>query len=648
MKLTRSARSFPIWAMLCLFVFTIFQPLPIQAYNVGGKSDCEEGVKNSEFGVYCGYSEPKYKGYKYDSKYLPMRDSTLIAIDIFLPKKMKEGETFPTLLYQTRYIRSLKAKWPFNWIINPVLAVIPDEEIEYFTSHGYACVIVDVRGSGASTGSRTMEFSPEEVKDGAEIVDWIIQQPWSDKQVASTGVSYFGTTAELLLVNQHPNVKLSIPRSNIFDLYNHILFPGGVRQGPFVDVWGYTTRSLDENNLAPFGKQAKNLIKGAQPVKGDKGRKIYRRAMEEHEANFDVFDGIQQIDYRDESVEGMVRSSNDYSIHNNLDKIVNSGADIFRIGGWYDGALKKSVIEGFWNTPNTDRVILGPWDHGPANNASPYSGHTDLTFDVFGEMLKYLDFHLKNVPNGMDADKPFHYFTVGEEKWKSTDVWPPANVVNTDLYFSTDHTLSNNAQLVKTGSVEYDIDYTCTTGENSRWNSMTGLYKNGPTNYNNWSKQSDKLLSFATEPFTHPVEITGHPIVELYLSADAKDATVFVFLEDVGPDSTVRLITEGQFRAIHRKEADPGDYKYSGPYHTFNEEDAMPLVPGEVAKLGFDLLPISYQIPAGHYLRVSISGADCEHFDLVKDPPTKFSLSAESGTMSKITLPVVPPTDLGM
>lgn len=624
-----------------LFVYLLSTiALPVWAGN--GHTECKDGEKTSEFGRYCGYSSDKYKGYKYDSEYIMMRDSVMIAADIFLPKKADKGEKFPTILYQTRYIRSLRAKWPFSMLKNPVLAVIPEDEIKYFTSHGYACVIIDARGSGASTGSRSMEFSPDEVKDGAEVVDWIIAQPWSDQKVGATGVSYYGTTAELLLINQHPNVLASVPRSNIFDLYNHIMFPGGVRQGPFVDIWGFTTQSLDANDLDPFGKQARRLIKGASPVKGDKGRKIYKQAQEDHKKNFDVYSGIQQIDFRDETVPGQTESSDAYSIHSNMDKVEGSGTPIFRIGGWYDGALKKSVIEGYWNTENTTRCMIGPWDHGPGNNASPFSGHTDVKFDVWGEILRYFDYHLKGVENGIEDEKLFHYFTIGEEQWKHSDVWPPAEVQNVNYYFSADKSLTPNKTAVEIGKVDYKIDYTCHTGISSRWNSMTGLYKNGPTNYDIWEEQTGKLLHFNTAPFTADVEMTGNPVIELYMQADAKDATVFVYLEDVAPDGEVTLITEGQFRAINRKVVEPkDDYIGSGPYHSYLKADAMPLEPGETALLTFDILPISYQIKKGHSLRVAIAGTDCKHFDLLEENPTKFVIDVQADKMPKIMLPLV-------
>ena len=108
--------------------------------------------KVSAFGVYEGYSIPKYKGVEYTSVYVAMKDSAaLLATDIFLPKKLEAGAKIPTIVYLNRYVRSLKAKFPFNLIKHPVLTVVSEEEINFFTSHGYACVIVDTRGSGAST-----------------------------------------------------------------------------------------------------------------------------------------------------------------------------------------------------------------------------------------------------------------------------------------------------------------------------------------------------------------------------------------------------------------------------------------------------------------------------------------------------------------
>ncbi len=97
-----------------------------------------------------------------------------------------------------------------------------------FLAKGYAWVSIDVRGSGASFGHRRYSHSPEEIQDGAEIVDWIFHQPWSNGQVGALGISYSGASAELLLANQHPAVKAVAPMFSGFDLYPKIAFPGGI------------------------------------------------------------------------------------------------------------------------------------------------------------------------------------------------------------------------------------------------------------------------------------------------------------------------------------------------------------------------------------------------------------------------------------
>lgn len=596
-------------------------------------------AKVSALGVYKGYSEPVYKGFTYSSEYLTMRDGVKLAADVFLPKKRKDNEKFPAIIYLTRYVRSIEAKFPFNLLKDPVLVVVPQEEIDFFTSYGYACIIADVRGSGASLGNRTMEFSPDEVKDGYELVDWIIKQPWSDGKVASTGVSYVGTTAELLLVNRHPAVKACIPRSNIFDLYNHMMFPNGVRQGPFIKIWGATTQSLDHNNFDIFGKRAERLVHGIHPVQGDRKNALLKQALELHTRNFNVYEGIFEINCRDDKQPGTELCSNNYSIHANRRAIEESGTPIFRIDGWYDGALSKSAIEGALNTSNTVRVLIGPWDHGPHGNASPFSPAKEVTFDVKAEMLRFFDYYLKGIDNGIQLEKKFNYFTVGEEEWKTSDTWDAEQSGRT-YYFSADKKLVTDTAHARSGSLNYNIDYSVTSGNTSRWNSQTPLYMNGFTGYPDRKEVSAKLLNFTAEPFTQDAELTGEVIADIYLSADAADADVFCYVEDVAPDGSVTYVTEGLFCALHRKVSDNSEnYGQAGPYHSFKRADMQPLVPGEFARLQFDMLPISYLFKAGHALRLSIAGADTAHFDLPDEKPATLTVNC-GALQSNIVVPI--------
>ncbi|MCP4751423.1 MAG: CocE/NonD family hydrolase [Proteobacteria bacterium] len=198
------------------------------------------------------------------SFYLAMSDSVKIAVDLALPKNLKPGEKLPTLLNQTRYVRSVEYSWPFS--INEDRSEVSSKEQAFFARHGYAYITTDVRGSGASFGVRPYPWAPKETSDGAEIVDWIVKQPWSDGIVGSYGTSYTGTTAEFLLVNKHPAVKAAGIRFSLFDAYDDIAFPGGVHLDWFTEAWGRYNGILDRNAWGEFGFMASLAVKGVNLV----------------------------------------------------------------------------------------------------------------------------------------------------------------------------------------------------------------------------------------------------------------------------------------------------------------------------------------------------------------------------------------------
>ena len=82
------------------------------------------------------------------SAYVPMADGTRLAVDWYLPDSHEDGARYPALLELTRYWRGRENPDTGE----PMNSLRPVER--YFLEHGYALVKVDVRGSGASFGSR--------------------------------------------------------------------------------------------------------------------------------------------------------------------------------------------------------------------------------------------------------------------------------------------------------------------------------------------------------------------------------------------------------------------------------------------------------------------------------------------------------------
>jgi putative CocE/NonD family hydrolase len=229
-----------------------------------------------------------------------------------------------------------------------------------------------------------------------------------------------------------------------------------------------------------------------------------------------------------------------------------------------------------------------------------------------GTGLRYFDHHLKEIQTGIESEKPVHYFTMGEEKWKAADTWPPPGFEPMPLYFAEGRTLRPGDPPAGDGFDTYEVDYSVGSGRASRWVSLVNVSQ-VRIQYPDRKQQDARLLTYTSSPLEWDTEVTGHLIITLFVRSTATDGQFFVYLEDVTANGEVYYVTEGVFRAIHRhisQETPP--YEIPVPYHTFKRQDARPLVPGKVAKITFDLQPISYFFRKGHSIRVAIAGADAE------------------------------------
>jgi putative CocE/NonD family hydrolase len=605
-----------------------------------GVDSSSSGQKISEPGRYEGYSFPKYDDVESSSFYLTMRDGVNIAVDLHLPRGLAEGEKIPTILYQTRYIRSLEFRFPFS-----LFKGAPSTTTQYFVRHGYAWVSVDARGSGASYGARPYPWSPDETKDGAEIVDWIISQSWSDGNVGTFGTSYTGTTSEFLLVNNHPAVKAAAPRFALFDAYTDIAFPGGIHLDWFTEKWAAGNRAIDTNTITDkFGWKVRMAVKGIRPVDADKDGSMLAAAIKDHVNNIDVHEQALSMTYRDDIAASGLGTIDTFSPHSFIEEVESSRAAMYSYSGWYDGAYQHAAIKRYMTINNPKKLTIGPWEHGGRQQISPWSESRIPKFDHNAEMLRFFDYHLKGIDNGIMEEEPVHYYTMGEEKWKSADTWPPPNQQMRTLYLSMDNMLVTETPDASTGFDTYVVDYSAGTGGAARWNSLTGPRGDLQFEYPNRTEEDQKLLCYTSEPLAEDMEVTGHPVVALYVSSSVDDGNFFVYLEDVAPSGHVTYVTEGQLRALHRKlSVEEPPYKLAGPYHSFKHNDGMSLVPGEVAELVFDLLPTSYLFRKGHSVRVAIAGADKDHFALMETtPPPTLKFYRDSRHASAIALPVIP------
>jgi len=595
-----------------------------------------------EFGAAEHHKAPQYESVTTRSLYVTMRDGIKIAIDVVLPQGLPVGARLPAVMILTRYWRSVALRLPAQ----PGKAAQANRGpiVDFFGSHGYAVVIVDARGSGASFGQWSSPWSPDEIEDYGEVASWIVHQSWSDGNVGAMGFSYEGTAAQLSVTADQSAVKAVVPEMIEFDVYTDILFPGGIFNEWFAAAWNDNNVALDKNKLpglVPW--YLRLLVEGVRPVDTDKDRQHLKEAVSQHENNLDVHNAVKDVVYRDDRVGSLNVTLDECSVFSYKDKIEQSHAAIFGWGSWLDAATADTVIRRFLTFNNPQRAVIGAWDHVAEHHGSPYlppkSPPVPNQETQLQESLRFFDKYLRSNDDDSVPERVLFYFTMGEETWKTTSVWPPTGMITQRWYFSPGNSLSLEPPTAATGADTYTADFEATTGTLNRWH--TEMKK--PVVYPDRAEMDRRLLTYTSPPMSKDMEITGYPVITLYVTSTAEDGAFFVYLEEVDKTGKVIYITEGQLRALHRQvSTEPPPYKMQVPYHSFKSKDGLPLVPGEVTELTFGLLPTSALIRKGHCLRIAIAGHDKDTFTRIPSKETPVITFARNKKFASfITLPVV-------
>ncbi len=603
----------------CLISFVCIFFISTCTLSDSGNGD-KPGTDAPWYGSY-GAEQLPFDDYIESSRYLSMRDGVKIAISVYLPKGLIKEDKVPTILQQTMYWRAYQFRWPFSIFFRHLSVIAP--EWVWAVRQGYALVVVDVRGTGASFGEWLYPYSPEEVKDGSEVVDWIIKQPWSDGSVGVTGISYVGTTADFMLTNQHPAVKASAPLFSLFDTYNEIAFPGGIRFDYLLDNWGTWGKALGNNDTSILSMTDRMVVAGVKPVDDDPDAEMLAQAIKGHKNNFDSRNfeaGLLRDDVI--TIDEIIGTVDTRSVHTFAEEIQRSDVPIYSVSGWYDGAYPQSAVERYLRirTPGS-KLLLGPWPHQGKNNSSPYSPGNKSTFYLVRELVRFFDFHLKGIENGIGSEPPVHYFTIGKEKWESSDRWPPDGISTHVLYLDKHNKLNRSFPVSKTSRDTYEVDFKASTGTVSRWDSLINSVDRPDrpdrhVEYPNRDQEDQRLQVYNSEPLAGDIQVTGHPVVTLFVESTASDGAFFVYLEDVLPDGTVHYVTEGILRGSCRKTSE-APYPSLVPYHSCTRNDTLPFQKEKVARLDIGMQPVSYLFPKNHRIRIAIAGADREHFEMV-------------------------------
>ena len=389
--------------------------------------------------------------------------------------------------------------------------------------NGYVFAVAETRGKGASFGHRTAISDLQEARDAWDITEWLAAQPWSDGNIGMYGGASLGKTQLSAAFYRPPHLRALFVGFTEFDRYDG-WHRGGIPDNPATSFSKFTTAADDA------AEDAARL----QPVDADTDRSELRAALAEHARNirYDTF--FAALPYRD-SVSPQTGDAywKTTSVSLARSRIGAPGLALYHSGGWYADSRRDTLLM-LRNLASPQRLIIGPWN--PAS-AKP---------EREAERQGFFDRYLKGIQNGVDRQPRITYYTMNRpagSEWRRADAWPLPQETRRRLWLGADRRLLE-AQPAERGRETQRARYDIT--------SRSQFEVRGPMDLSATDRDA-KSLHWTSPVLTEDLEVTGHPVARLWLSADAPDVDVFVHLEHVDANSVSTYVTDGRLRASHRR-----------------------------------------------------------------------------------------------
>ncbi len=365
---------------------------------------------------YSGYATASYDGYERSSIYVPMRDGTKIAVDIFRPtrKGVVATEKLPVVWMNTPYNRRT-----YNGA--PTVERYPGYAIQ-LAKYGYIIAIADFRGVYASFG-KNLGYNRGEWRepgrmDAYDLTEWFAKQGYSNGKIGMWGCSATGGSQMQAATTRPPSLKAIMPMSAEFDAYAAFVvggIPTAGRIGP-PDATGDAIAARDKTAVA---------------VDGPDGAALLAQAVASHVGNTDSPGSAPFRDSTAESGDKWWALTNPAS---HLAELKSSAFGVYSAANWEEAGTRHGPFLTFNNLPKADtKLVVGPSTHCNWSAVKDQTG-----FDITTEELRFFDYWLKGVKNGVMEEPAVTYYTYNapkESQWRRSETWPLANEVRTNFYF---------------------------------------------------------------------------------------------------------------------------------------------------------------------------------------------------------------------
>jgi predicted acyl esterase len=505
-------------------------------------------------------SEPKFKVVVERDVKIPMSDGVEINADIFRPDI---DEAFPAIFGFHPYNQMAQTapittqSFSINFFKNPGQeegnAYIEAGDPNAYVSRGYIYVIANVRGTGQSGGKYPFLAHPE-AQDGAEVIEWIAEQPWCNGNVGMFGASYFAWIQLYIAALNPPHLKCIFAPWAGTDLYRDSVYHGGILGHGFWRMWAFGSTHNCRVESPSFSKEDIGKILEDKDIAGvpELVQILRNPQMGVNPILVDLLRHPYDGPYWDE-------------------RKVNYGpikvpAYIGCCWGMY-GLHLPGTFRSWENLKVPKKMLVGP----PAYMDRP-------VYQLQYESLRWFDHWLKGMETGIMDEAPIKLFMMGKNEWKEAEEWPLPETRWTPFYLHPN-------------GVTYER--LCWPDE------VSDSFEDSP-----WGRGS---LEYSSPILVENTEIVGPIVLNLFASTTDDEVFWFVSLREVDAEGNERILTRGWLRGSHR-EVDPNRSKPWEPFHPHTKSE--PLTPGEIYEFNIPIVPTANLFKAGSRIKLKISGTD--------------------------------------
>jgi uncharacterized protein len=512
--------------------------------------------------------------------WIPLADGVRLAARIWMPEDAHERPV-PAILEYLPYRRRDGTRSR------------DDVNHPYVAGHGYACVRVDMRGSGDADGIIHDEYLPQEQADGLEVLKWIAAQPWCDGSLGMIGISWGGFNGLQIAAHAPSELKAIVTLCSTDDRYaDDVHYMGGCL---LCDNFAWASTMFERNFRPPDPETF-----------GEDWRTAWLERLDAARFWLETWLTHQRRDA--------------YWQHGSVSEDLGAiRCPVFAVGGWadaYSNAIPR-LLQGL-DVPRLG--LIGPWGHRYPNLGAP-----GPAIGFLQETIRWWDHWLKGADTGImreprlrawmqDGAPPATSYEERPGRWVGEPSWPSAGVGTLELPLS-------RGRLERTGTTVAREHLTLQSGLGIGLDAGAWCSYGGPNDLPGDQRQADGgSLLFDSPPLEAPLEILGAAEVELDVSSDRPMAMIAVRLSDVRPDGSVTRVTYGLLNLTHRD----------------SHEHPEPLEPGRTYRIRVKLNDIGQVFGVGHRIRVALSTS---YWPIAWPSPESATLTVATGA-SVLRLPV--------